>query len=93
MAENTKRKGTAVRCLCVILALVCAFFLIVLRFHSCEQCDCLLCALQSSYEGLWQSDAVAATFLSVILLTAFRAFEPQSTDISTLVELKVKLSD
>ena len=93
MEGNKNNKIMLTRCFCVILALVCTIGLIVLSVHSCEKCECLLCALQISCKGIWQSGVVIAAIYGASLLTGCRTVEKKNSDSCTLVTLKVKLSD
>ena len=81
------------RCLGVILALVCAFCLFLPHFHECEGMHCTACALFSGLEYLWLPTAMGSVLLVCPMVLGTSPVEViRCLDLS-LVQLKVKLSD
>lgn len=93
MARSFNAQQCLIRCLCVVLALVCAFSLVIPHLHECEGVQCQVCELCSVYENLWFPAALVVTLLIIVPLHKdLKEKEDITADLS-LVQLKVKLSD
>ena len=81
------------RYLCVVFALVCAFFFVFSHFHGCHGADCPVCALQELLGSILLT--AAFTILAGCLIGQYWAGgrENASGRPCTLVQLKIKLSD
>ena len=92
MKKFTKRHSV-IYGLCVFLALVCIFCLLIPHPHECEGVQCQVCALYSACEVLWLPVAICVIYLLIqVLFCNQQQGEQINTDFS-LVLLKVKLSD
>ena len=81
------------RCLCVIFALVCVFFVFSSPLHHCHGADCPVCALQELLKSMLPAILFAGLApYFIALLCANKLGSPFGWQ-HTLVQLKVKLSD
>lgn len=80
-------------CLCVFLALVCAFCLLLPHLHEHDSLQCPVCALLSIMEGLPAPALVLALFAPILTVLILLWVESHIWDCYSLVRLKVKLSN
>lgn len=92
MVRMTKDRRKFICRLCVVLALVCAFCLLLPHLHQCEGMECPVCALVSALK-LWIPVAAGVFLLSVTVLYTCRECMAAGFESCSLVQLKVKLSD
>ena len=92
MAHMTKDRQQYICWLCVVLALVCAFSLLIPHLHECDGVQCSVCTLVSVLK-LWIPPATGLLLISITILNACRDCTPMGCECCSLVQLKVKLSD
>ena len=80
-------------CLCVFLALVCAFCLLLPHLHQHDGLQCPVCALLSIMEGFSAPAVVLALFAPILTVLILLWIEPYLWEGCSLVRLKVKLSN
>ena len=80
-------------CLCVFLALVYAFCLLLPHLHEHDGLQCPVCALLSIMEGLSAPAVVLALFAPILTILILLWSEPYLWEGCSLVRLKVKLSN
>ena len=93
MVRCSKMQQIFVCCLCVILALVCAFSFLLPHIHACEGKQCAVCALLSIREHLWFSILISTAIVTVAVHLLKLVIDCKSYSDDSLVELKVKLSN
>ena len=91
--KNHTKSRQLIGCLCVFLALVCAFCLLLPHLHEHNGLQCPVCALLSIMEGLSAPAVVLALFAPFLTILIFLWIVPYSQKVSSLVRLKVKLSN
>lgn len=82
-----------ISCLCVFLALVCAFFLLLPHLHEHDGLQCPVCAILSIMEGLSAPAVVLALFMPILMVLILLWIKPYLWEGCSLVRLKVKLSN
>lgn len=92
MKKHTKSRQL-IGCLCVFLALVCAFCLLLPHLHEHDGLQCPVCALLSIMEGLPTPAVVLALFAPILTILILLWIVPYSWKVCSLVQLKVKLSN
>ena len=93
MVRCSKMQQIFVCCLCVILALVCAFSFLLPHIHACDGKQCAVCALLADREQLWLPSIVLITTVTVILYSCETVADAKICNQNSLVRLKVKLSN
>ena len=93
MVRCSKMQQIFVCCLCVILALVCAFSFLLPHIHACEGKQCAVCALLSIREHLWFSILISTAIVTAAVHLLKLVIDCKSYSDDSLVELKVKLSN
>ena len=93
MVRCSKMQQIFVCCLCVILALVCAFSFLLPHLHACDGKQCAVCALLADRERLWLPSIVLITTVTVIVYARETIAATKNCDQNSLVRLKVKLSN
>ena len=93
MARDFQKQQHCIRCLCVILALVCAFSFLLPHIHTCDGTQCAVCALLADREPLWLPSIALITTVTVILYARETVADTKNCDQNSLVRLKVKLSN
>ena len=93
MVRCSKMQQIFVCCLCVILALVCAFSFLLPHIHACDGKQCAVCALLADREQLWFPSIVLITTVMFILYARETVADTKNCDQNSLVRLKVKLSN
>ena len=93
MVRCSKMQQIFVCCLCVILALVCAFSFLLPHIHTCDGTQCAVCALLADREPLWLPSIALITTVTVILYARETVADTKNCDQNSLVRLKVKLSN
>lgn len=93
MARDFQKQHHCIRCLCVILALVCAVSFLLPHIHTCEGTQCAVCALLADREPLWLPSIALITTVTVILYARETVADTKNCDQNSLVRLKVKLSN
>ena len=93
MARDFQKQHHCIRCLCVILALVCAVSFLLPHIHACEGKQCAVCALLADREPLWLPSIALITTVTVILYARETVADTKNCDQNSLVRLKVKLSN
>ena len=93
MVRCSKMQQMFVCCLCIILALVCAFSFLLPHIHACDSKQCAVCALLADREWLWFPSIVLITTVMCILYLCKTIAASKICDQNSLVRLKVKLSN
>ena len=93
MARYSKMQRMFVCCLCVILALVCAFSFLLPHIHACDGKQCAVCALLADREQLWLPSIALIATVTVILYARETIAATKICNQNSLVRLKVKLSN
>lgn len=93
MTRLSKGQQVLLCLLCGILALVCAFCLLLPHHHQCEGVQCQICALLGAYEMLWLPTTTGIVVVCVVRLLIKPDREIDTFGAISLVRLKVKLSD
>ena len=93
MVRCSKMQQMFVCCLCIILALVCAFSFLLPHIHACDGKQCAVCALLADREWLWFPSIVLITTVMFILYSCKTIAASKICDQNSLVRLKVKLSN
>ena len=93
MVRCSKMQQIFVCCLCVILALACAFSFLLPHIHACDGKQCAVCALLADREQLWLSSIALITTVTVILYARETIAATKICNQNSLVRLKVKLSN
>ena len=93
MARDFQKQQHCIRCLCVILALVCAFSFLLPHIHTCDGTQCAVCALLSIREHLWFPTLISTAIVTVAVHLLKLVIDCKSYSDDSLVELKVKLSN
>ena len=93
MARDFQKQHHRIRCLCVILALVCAVSFLLPHIHACDGKQCAVCALLADREQLWLPSIVLITTVTVIVCARETVADTKNCDQNSLVRLKVKLSN
>lgn len=92
MTRIGKEGRAFICCLCVVLAFVCAFCMLLPHLHECEGVECSVCALCSALKLLILTVA-GVLLVTVTVLHTCRECKPVGFESCSLVQLKVKLSD
>ena len=82
-----------VKCLCVIFALVCVFFVLSSQLHHCHGADCPVCILQDLLGAVLPTAAFTGLLKLLFVLLAAEGRAKVTGQKHTLVQLKVKISD
>lgn len=93
MVRCSKMQQIFVCCLCVILALVCAFSFLLPHIHACDGKQCAVCALLADREQLWLPSIALIATVTVILYARETIAATKICNQNSLVRLKVKLSN
>ena len=93
MVRCSKMQQIFVCCLCVILALVCAFSFLLPHIHACDGKQCAVCALLADREQLWLPSIALIATVAVILYARETIAATKICNQNSLVRLKVKLSN
>ena len=93
MARDFQKQHDCIRCLCVILALVCAVSFLLPHIHACEGKQCAVCALLSIREHLWFPTLTSTAIVTAAVHLLKLVIDCKSCSDDSLVELKVKLSN